>query len=97
MIKDILFPSPYNLKRFNNNSDTFYQQLEVFTNCVLKNGKLIFFSKGEFVFSQCPEEDESEEDILLDILITGTLWNEYNSLISNSRSARKNILKLFSI
>jgi hypothetical protein len=93
MIKDILIPSPYNLKRFNNNSDVFYEQLEVFTGCVLKNGKLIFFNKREFVFSQCPEENDSEEDILLDILITGTLWNEYKSLISHSRNAKKNILK----
>lgn len=93
MIKDILFPSPYNLKRFNNNSDTFYQQLEVFTGCVIKNGKLIFFNKGEFVFSKCPEENESEEDVLLDILITGILWNEYKSLLTQSNSLKIQFLK----
>ncbi len=87
------FSSPYTLTRSNGSSDEFYQQLDVFTGCVLRNGESRFFKKGNFNFSICPEEAESKEDLLLDILISGTLWNEYKGYSKRFAYSKNQLFK----
>ncbi len=78
---------PYNLKGKGNTSDDFYIRLEQFSEEVASKGLQKF---GEFI-DQKQESDkqnnkpaQTREDDLLDILLAGVLWNEYNGKWGNA-------------
>lgn len=78
---------PYNLKGIGNTSDDFYIRLERFSEEVASKGLQQF---GEFIDrkqesdKQNNKQAQTREDDLLDILLSGVLWNEYNGKWGNA-------------
>lgn len=69
--------STYDLKSGNENSNQFYHSLDVCSEIILHEGMRRFSATLECMKPYYGEKDKAE-DILLDILILGTLWNTYS-------------------
>ncbi len=89
-------PITYQLKQNGNDSSPFYNDLEVFTSSILTETKhrfgLVLKNYQHFITSRKIEKLRHHDEYLLELLMLGVFWNQYNNRI---RLTNALFLKLF--
>lgn len=75
-------PIPYNLKKQENDSSTFYKELETFTTSFLAKSNqefaFVIQSYCHFITNRKIEKLRHRDEYLLEMLMLGVFWNQYN-------------------